>query len=392
MGFLRQFRSCWAEIDLNAIEHNMKEIRRIVNPNSKIAAIIKADAYGHGSVRVAQSALMSGAEILTVSALDEALELRQAGILAPILILGYSEPIYAPFLVEHEITQTVFNYEAAKAISDAAVTLHKLAKVHIKIDSGMGRIGFLPNEKSYAEIERISQLPNLEIEGIFTHFSSADETDKAYTHMQYHRFREAIDALKARGVEIPIVHCANSAAIIDFPEYHCDMVRAGIIIYGVRPSDEVDYKKINLVPAMSVKARISNIKFLPANEAISYGRKYITTKEQKIATIPIGYADGYSRRLSNKSSVLINGQKAPIIGNICMDQCMVDVTDIQGDIKVGDEVVLFGSQGDKSISVEELAAMLDTIPYEILCDIGRRLPRLYVRNGCVESIVNYIVK
>lgn len=390
MEMLRQFRSCWAEINLDAIEHNIAIIKSITKAPAKMIAVIKADAYGHGSVPIAQSAIKKGVEILAVSGLDEALELRQANITTPIFILGYSEPSYAPYIVTSNISQTVYNFEMAKALSEAAIAHNVFAKIHIKIDSGMGRIGFLPNQESYQEIERILNLPNIIFEGLFTHFSSADEISRDYTHMQYSRFKTAVDKINAMGFKPTYIHCANSATIIEYPEYHFDCVRAGIILYGVYPSKEVN-QNLNLKPAMSVKTKISNIKSLPKNEAISYNRKYLTSKTTKIATISIGYADGYPRKLANTAEVLVQGKRAPVVGNICMDQCMVDVSHID-DVNIGDEVVIFGRQGEETILVEELAQHLDTIAYEVLCDIGRRLPRLYVSNGKVESVVNYLLK
>ena len=390
MEILRQFRSCWAEIDLNAIEHNIREIKNLLGPKAKLAAIIKADAYGHGSIRIAQSAILSGADILAVSALDEALELRQADINAPILILGYSESSYAPYLVEYDISQTIYNYQMAKDLSDAAVNQNKIARIHLKIDSGMGRIGFLPTEESFQEILSILRLPNLYLEGLFTHFASADESDRTYTHKQYEKFKAFSDRLLNLGYQPKYIHCANSATIIEYPDYHLDLVRAGIILYGVYPSNEVKRNKLNLRPAMSVKTKINNIKLLPKDESISYGRQYITKKETKVATISIGYADGYPRKLSNKARVIVNGEFAEVIGTICMDQCMIDVTHIKN-IAIGDEVVVFGRQKNKTIPVEEIANNLGTVSYEVLCDIGRRLPRIYVRNGEVESVVNYLL-
>lgn len=388
---LKQFRSCWAEIDLNAIEHNITAIKSLLDSKTKLTAVIKADAYGHGSIQIAHSAVNSGADILAVSALDEALELRQAQILAPIFILGYSEPSYAPYIVAYDISQTIYNYDMAKALSDAAVKQNKLAHIHIKIDTGMGRIGFLPNEESYDEIVKILSLPNLHFEGLFTHFSCADEKDINYTKKQFEFFMQTVNNLKNLGFEPDYIHSANSAATLRFPDYHLDLVRAGIILYGIFPSTESMQTKIKLRPAMSVKTKVSNIKHLKKGESISYGRNYITTKKMKIATISIGYADGYPRKLSNQAKVLIKEQYAPVVGNICMDQCMVDVTEID-DIAIGDEVVVFGRQGEKEIGVDEIACYLETISYEVLCDIGRRIPRIYVRDGQVESVVNYLLK
>lgn len=391
MKMLKQFRSCWAEIDLNAIEYNIATIKSLLGKKTKLTAVIKADAYGHGSVQIAHSAVNGGADILAVSALDEALELRQAQILAPIFILGYSEPSYAPYIVAYDISQTVYNFDMAKALSDAAVKQNKLAHIHIKIDTGMGRIGFLPNQNSYDEIIKILSLPNLHFEGLFTHFSCADEKETFYTKQQFETFIQFAKKLQTLGYCPEYLHTANSAATLRFPEYHLDLVRAGIILYGIFPSKNSIREDLMLKPAMSVKTTISNIKSLPKGNAISYGGNYVTSKDTKIATISIGYADGYPRKLSNQANVIIRNQLAPVIGNICMDQCMVDVSNID-EIEIGDEVVVFGKQGNEYISVEEIAHYLDTISYEVLCDIGRRLPRIYVRDGEIESVVNYLLK
>ena len=387
---ITKIRPAWVEVDLDILANNMREIRRIVDNKAEVTAVIKANAYGHGSCILAPILAKNGANRFAVAELDEAIELRQHGITEPILVLGTVLPDQVKEVVLYGIDIAVFNYDIAKAFSDEAVRQHRIIRLHIKIDSGMGRIGYQPNVESIEEIVRISKLPNVVMEGIFTHFATADCIDKTYTKIQYNRFKYVCDELAKKGVKIHTHHCANSATIIDLPQYHWDMVRAGIILYGLAPSDEVDISKTALKPAMSLKCRIMYIKKIKAGDSISYGRKFIADKECTIATLPIGYADGYTRMLSNKNTqVLINGKRANIVGNICMDQCMVDITNIP-DVKVGDEVVLFGTQGNEEILADELADKLGTINYEIVCMMARRLPRVYVENKKPIFYKNYL--
>ena len=387
---ITKIRPAWVEVDLDILANNMREIRRVVDNKAEVTAVIKANAYGHGSCVLAPILAKNGANRFAVAELDEAIELRQHGITKPILVLGTVLPDQVEEVVLYGIDIAVFNYDIAKAFSDEAVRQHRIIRLHIKIDSGMGRIGYQPNVESIEEIVRISKLPNVVMEGIFTHFATADCIDKTYTKIQYNRFKYVCDELAKKGVKIHTHHCANSATIIDLPQYHWDMVRAGIILYGLAPSDEVDISKTALKPAMSLKCRIMYIKKIKAGDSISYGRKFIADKECTIATLPIGYADGYTRMLSNKNTqVLINGKRANIVGNICMDQCMVDITNIP-DVKVGDEVVLFGTQGNEEILADELADKLGTINYEIVCMMARRLPRVYVENKKPIFYKNYL--
>lgn len=381
-------RLLWTEIDLDIIAHNMQIIRKLAK-SREIAAVIKADAYGHGSVTLAKTLLENGADRLAVARLDEGLELRHHGIIAPIFILGYTNPIRANEAIAYGIDVCIFDYEQAKLFSDEAVRQKSEVVFHIAIDSGMQRIGYQPNMEAVEEIVKISKLPNVRIEGIFTHFCLADCADKTFTHTQYQRFKWICDELANRQVKINIHHCANSATIIDLPEYHYDMVRAGVILYGMAPSDEVDISHTGLKPAMSFKCEVTHVKKIKAGEGVSYGHKFIAKDERIIATIPVGYADGYTRLLSDKAEVLIHGQRAKVVGNICMDQCMVDVTDIK-DVKVGDEVVLFGKQGDESILVDELAERLGTINYEIACMISRRVPRFYIQDHKIKFYKSYL--
>ena len=381
----------WAEINLDNIAHNVKEIRRVTNKNAEIMGVVKADAYGHGVFEVTRTLLANGVSRLAVSMLDEAIQLRREGIEVPILILGYTDPARANEILENDVTQSVYSHELAQALSKEAVRQGKKVKLHIKIDTGMSRIGFMPGYSAVKNVMEIEKLPNVIIEGLFTHFASADERDRDYTLMQFEKFMSICCELQRIGIHIPVKHCANSAGIIEYPEMHLDMVRPGIILYGMYPSNEVCKDKIDLKPAMTLKANVIMVKEVEQNTPISYGRIFTTERKSKIATIPIGYADGYSRMLSNKGRVLINGQFAKVVGRICMDQCMIDVTDIEGDIEVGDEIVLIGEQGQRNISVEDVAETIGIINYELVCIVGKRIPRAYVQNGKISKILNYLI-
>ncbi|MGG7162860.1 alanine racemase [Clostridium ihumii] len=385
----RHLRPVWAEIDLDKLAHNMKEIRR-ASQSKGIIAVVKADAYGHGAVDVAPVLLENGADRLAVAVISEAVELRRSGIDAPIMILGFTPPNLIDTLLKYNIEQTVINYEFAKELSNMARKKNKIAKIHIGIDTGMGRIGFLPNETSLNEISKINQLPNIEIEGLFSHFSSADESCKEYTLKQLMCYEDFYKRLIENDVKINNRHIGNSAAIIDLPKTHFDYVRPGIIQYGYYPSNEVLKGKLNLRPVMSVKSNIVHIKTLKAGEHISYGRRFTTERESIIATLPVGYADGYTRLLFGKGKVIINGKFAPIIGTICMDQCMIDITDIEG-VKIGNEVILLGedNQGNK-FNADDIAESLGTINYEVICAINKRVPRVYTKGGKVIKVRNYV--
>lgn len=371
------------EIDLDNLANNIKEIRRFVGEETLIMAIVKANAYGHGAVTCGKVFLENGADRLGVSVLSEGIELREAGITAPILLLNYTPPTQYRELLEYDLTPTIYKYEDAKFLSQEALKLNKNAKIHIKIDTGMHRIGLLPQE-AIGEIEKIVALPNIEVEGIYTHFSTADEEDKSQTKMQYNNFKWVLNKLEELGIQIPIKHVSNSATILDLPEYKLDMVRPGIILYGLYPSDFVNKDLLNLKPAMTFKTYISHIKTLEEGEGVSYGRKFITTRRSKIATLPLGYADGFSRLLSGRARVLVKGKRVPVVGNICMDQLMIDVTDVE-DIDLDAEVILFG-YGHNHPRVEELAEELGTINYEILCMVSKRVPRIYLKGGRVVHI------
>ncbi len=370
-------RPAWAEIDLAAIVHNLHELRRVTKPGTRLMAVVKANAYGHGAVPVSKTVLAAGADYLGVAILEEAQELRSAGISAPILILGFNPAEQALEAVKLDLAQTVSSLEGAEAISRAAVTLGKTTKVHVKIDTGMGRLGFLTGFDTAPEILKIARLPGIEVEGLFTHLAAADSVDKKYTYEQYEKFMEIDARLKKLGLHIPVKHAANSAAVIDLPDLHLEMVRPGVSIYGLYPSGEVDRNKVDLIPALSLKAKAVHVKTVPAGTSISYGRTFITTRETTVATIPVGYADGYTRLFSRKARVIIHGQQVPVLGTICMDQFMVDVSEVPA-VKIGDEVVLLGQQGEEKITADELAGLIGTINYEIVCMISARVPRVYV--------------
>lgn len=364
-------RAVWAEIDLAAVQHNIREIKKCIHGGARLCAVVKADAYGHGAMAVARKAVEEGASYLAVAMLSEALELRRAGFTEPILILGATPMEESGMLVDHEITQTVFTLEAAEALSREAVRRKSVARVHLKVDTGMSRIGVRP-ELAGELAKQISMLPGIELEGMFSHFALSDSRDKSYAKEQLHRFQLAIAKVEEKGVQIPIKHLANSAAILEMPETHFDMVRAGVILYGLWPSDEVEHV-IDLRPAMKVCAKLVYIKSMEPGESISYGCTFHTTRRSRIATLPVGYADGYTRLFAGKAVVELRGQRVPVVGRICMDQCMVDVTDVPAAAE-GDEVVLFGSD---TLTTDEAASWLGTINYEIVCMVAPRVPRVY---------------
>jgi len=378
----------FAVVDLDAAASNMKEIKKWVNTHTQIMAVVKADAYGHGVLPLSRVFLENGADRLAVAFIEEGIQLRNAGIKAPIMLLGYTDQSLADSLLEYDIIPTVFDYQTAKAFSNAAVSINKKIKIHIKLDTGMTRIGFFCNtNKDNQEIKRqileISELPMLEIEGIFTHFSTADEYDEEYTRMQFSLFTDVVNELEQAGLHIPIKHVCNSAAAFLHPEMHLDMIRPGIIQYGMPPSGFLAEKNLKIKPVMTLKTKIARIQDVPANTYIGYGNTVKTEKKTKIATLPIGYADGYLRALSNKASVYVNKKNCPILGRICMDQCMIDVSDVNN-INTGDFVTLFGPEN----SVHHLAEIAETISYELLCAVGKRVPRVYMQNNQVTEVVN----
>jgi len=366
----------WAEIDLNAIKHNLYQLKGIVEPQgSKVLAIIKDNAYGHGAIEAAKVAQSINIGTFGVATIEEATQLRQAGIKDPILILGCILPEQAETVVEYGITQTISDISVCEAISRIAKHLKKTVKIHVKIDTGMGRIG-VAYDRATQFIEQVSQIPNIIVEGIYTHFASAD-TDRDFTELQIKRFRWIISSLDKKNIYIPIKHAANSAGILNFPSAYFDMVRPGIAIYGLYPCDN-PLKQIDLKPALSLKTRVVYLKELPAGHGISYKCTYITQKPTKVATLPVGYGHGYNRKLSNSGEVLIKGKRTSIIGLVCMDQCLCDVTDIP-DASVGDEVVLIGRQGNEQITADEIADKTGTISYEVVCGIHSNVSRIYRR-------------
>lgn len=384
----KMIRPVWAEIDLDAIKYNIDSIKRRVD-TKELIAVVKADAYGHGALDVSKTLVENGATKLAVAVITEAMELRHGNINTPIMILGYTPLEFAADLINYDIEQTIFDLEYAKKLSEIALNLGKKAKVHVALDTGMGRIGFLINDNSLNEILKISSLKGLEVVGIFTHFATADESDKNYSNKQYKKFTDFNEKLISKGVNIPLKHVSNSGAIIDMPNTYLDGVRAGIVLYGYYPSEDVLKQNLDLKKAISIKTQVAHVKILDKNEYVSYGRKFKTERKSIIATLPIGYADGYSRALTGKAKVIINGKFAPVVGTICMDQCMIDVTDI-GDVHVGDEVIVLGKDKDLKFDADDMAKAMGTINYEVLCMIKQRIPRVYIEDGKVKSIRNYI--
>jgi alanine racemase len=360
---------------LAAFAANLRAVKDLVGPRVKVMAVVKADAYGHGAVRLAQVAAANGAEQLAVATLDEAVTLREAGLKLPILVLGTSIPgDGVEEAVERGIAQALCTVELAEALSRAAARRGKAALAHLKVDTGMSRIGVRPHE-AVPFMERVGRLPGLRLEGIFSHFAAADEPDNVYTELQFRRFQDTLAALAKAGYTFPHRHIANSAAILDHPEMHLDMVRPGCILFGSWPSEKTQ-RKISLKPTLALKTRIVFLKRVSAGTPVSYGLTYKAPAERLLATLPVGYADGYRRGLSNKASVLVRGVRAPIVGRVCMDQCVVDVTAVPG-VALGDEVVLIGRQGEEEITAQELADLLGTLDLELFCGIAPRVPRVY---------------
>lgn len=381
-----EFSNTYLKIDMDAIEENLRSIAK--KAGVPVLAVVKADAYGHGAVAVAKL-LEDNCAFFGVANAAEALELRRGGISKPILILGHVSPRAFKAVVENDIRPTIFTYEDALALSNEAVKQGKTVPIHIAVDTGMSRIGFQVTEEAADTCARIGALPGLTLEGLFSHFATADEENLEKTYRQAQLFDAFDEMLKARGVEIKLRHLDNSAGIMNC-RCHYDMVRAGIVLYGLYPSGEVDPALLPLIPAMEWHAEVSFVKLLEPGRQISYGGTYTTQKPTLVATIPVGYADGYRRNLSGKFYVLIRGEKAPILGRICMDQFLVDVTDIPG-VKPGDDVVLMGTQDAETITAEALGAAADSFNYEQLCDISRRVPRVYWRNGKQTGSVNYLL-
>lgn len=373
----------YAEINLDAMCSNVSQALERMKP-AKLMAIIKTDAYGHGAVRSAKALDEIGVYAFGVATPGEALELRRAEIKNPILILGYVFEEYFDRMIENDIDLALFDLNTAKLLNSHAEKLGKKARVHIKADTGMGRIGFQPCDESAEIIKEIAALNNIEIDGMFTHFACADSKDKASVNRQIERFTNFVAKVKSEGVSLPIVHCYNSASIVDFDKPLFDMVRCGIITYGLEPSDEVSKTNIKLQKVMSIKSHVAYVKKVGAGFTVSYGSTYVTDKETEIATIPVGYGDGYPRTLSNKGMVLIGGHFVKIIGRVCMDQFMVDVTGLG--VSRGDEVILMGSDGENSITAEEIGDLSGRFNYELVCDINKRVPRVYIKNGKIIAV------
>lgn len=370
-----------AVINLDAILYNMNSMHQNISEDTKIMAVIKADGYGHGAAEVAECIehldYLAGYAVATV---EEGLILRNHGIKKPILILGYAFPDQYDELIAADMRPTVFTREMAQELSQAAGEMGVDCPIHFAVDTGMSRIGYQVTEEAADEMAQIARLPHIMVEGIFTHFARADEADKTSAEGQLALFEKMISMLEERGIEIPIKHCSNSAGIVELKEANMDMVRAGITLYGLWPSEEVRRDIIDLKPALSLITHVAYVKDLEAGRAISYGGTYVTKRPSRIATIPVGYADGYARGLSNKGAVLIHGKRAPICGRVCMDQFMVDVTDIP-EVKMGDEVILIGSAGEETITMEEVGELSGRFNYEFVCNLGKRIPRVFRRNG-----------
>lgn len=378
-----------AKIDLDALKYNVNGIKKCKSEDAMLMGVIKADAYGHGSRVFARELEAMGFDWLAVATADEGIELRREGIKLPILVLGYTHPDQYPEMLQWKITPEIDSYAMAEAFNAAAKEAGKKADIHIKIDTGMSRIGFLPCEESLDEIEKIQAFGHLNIQGMFTHFACADMADKTHVNGQIEKFRQMIDGVKQRGISVEIFHCSNSASIMELQPVHMNMVRAGIILYGLYPSHEMQEERLPLKPVMSLCSHIVHLKELPEGVTIGYSATYITKRPSRIATIPVGYADGYPRALSNRASVLIRGQRAPVVGRICMDQLMVDVTDIP-EAALGDLVTLAGSDGGENLSVEEISEMAGSFNYEFVCDVSRRVPRVYYKNEEPVEIVHYL--
>lgn len=386
---MKTYSRVYARVDLDAIASNMERMKRNLGKDTKIMAVIKADGYGHGAVQIAQ--MLESVDYIwgyAVATLDEAVVLKSEGMKKPVLVLGCVFPDQYMEMLKYDIRMNVYTEEMAEAISQMAAREGMTAYMHIKLDTGMTRLGFDKSQESVEAIQRISEMKNVSMEGIFTHFAKADEADKDFTHKQIKDFVWMTEHLKGKGVKFEYEHCANSAAIIDVPEAHFDLVRAGISTFGLYPSEDVNKENVRLKPAMALKSHVAFVKEIEAGVPISYGGSYVSERPMTIATIPVGYADGYPRNLSNVGYVLIRGKRAPIVGRVCMDQFMVDVTDIDG-VSFGDNVTLIGKDGNETITVEDLSELSGRFNYEFICDLGKRIPRVFVRDGKIAEQVDY---
>lgn len=384
---MKTYTRVYAPIDLDAVVYNMESMKKNISPDTGMIGVVKTDGYGHGAVPVAQAVdpYVAGYAVATI---DEALNLRRHGVVKPVLILGVTHVSRYEELLEYDIRPAVFTMEQAKPLSDLAVRAGRTANIHLALDTGMSRIGMTPDEQGADLAAGIAGLPGIRAEGLFTHFARADETDKKEAQAQLSRYLHFVELLKERGVDIPVKHCSNSAGIIDLPSANLDLVRAGISIYGLYPSDEVDKNRVPLKPVMGLKSFVTYVKTLEPGQAVSYGGTFVAERSMRVATIPVGYGDGYPRNLSGKGHVLIHGKRAAILGRVCMDQFMVDVTDIP-DVDVDTEVTLIGIDGKDQIRVEELSDLCGRFHYELVCDIGKRVPRVYIRHGEVVGTKDY---
>lgn len=390
---MKKYRRVHADIDLDAVLFNFEQMNKNIPDGTKIMAVVKTDAYGHGAVPLATT--VEPLEYLwgfATATVDEAVELRLAGIKKPILVLGYSFSECYPQLIAYDIHQTVFTYESAEALSKEAVRQNKKAFVHIKLDTGMGRIGYQDAESAVQDALKIKELPMIEMEGVFTHFANADTEDKTFTMKQIEKFEEITEAMEAAGISFKLKHCSNSAGIIELSNHKFDLVRAGIISFGMWPSSEVKRDVVLLKPILSLKSHVVYVKEVNAGTSVSYGSTWTAKENRRIATIPVGYGDGYPRSLSNKGYVLIKGCRVPIVGRVCMDQLMVDVTDVPEEVKRGDEVTLIGQDGEHIISAEELGDLSGRFNYELMCDLGNRIARIYYKDGKIKEIRDYFAK
>ncbi|MCL6449999.1 MAG: alanine racemase [Acetobacteraceae bacterium] len=378
---LEGHRPTWAEVDLDAVAHNVAAIRRHIGPHSALMAVVKADAYGHGAVEVGRACLEAGAKWLAVATPEEGVELRRAGISAPILVMCLAHPSQAAAVVEHRLSQTVCNWELAQALDGAARARGVQAAVHLKIDTGLTRLGLVSPRDAVEFARGLQGLPGLRLEGTYTHMADADAEDKSFTRLQFERFMEVRSAMVQAGVDPGLLHAANTATAVDLPELSLDAVRVGLGIYGLVPG-RAQRGRLDLRPVMAWKTRILFLREVPGGTPVSYGRTYVTPAPRVVATVPVGYADGINRLLSNRVSWLVRGKPAPLLGRVCMDQCMLDVTGIPG-VAVGDEAVIMGRQGPSQLTADDIADLLGTITYEVLCWVGRRVVRVYLRKGCI---------
>ncbi len=369
-------RPAWAEVDLSCLASNLNTFRRTLPADVRIMAVIKADAYGHGAYEISRAALREGASMLGAASLEEGLELRRKGIVSPILILGYTDPRQSHLLLENDLTPAIFHWEAALSLSRQALALGKKAPVHVKLDTGMSRLGLRESAESIAFLEKLSRLPGIYIEGLFTHLATADEAEESFLQEQLQKFEAIIRESAKKGIHIPLKHAANSAATACFPQSHLNMVRIGLGMYGYYPSGTISRERFKLRPVLSLKSRIVLLKRICPGAAVSYGRTFKAAAETLVAVVPIGYGDGYSRQLSNRGMMLVRGRKVPVIGRVCMDLTMLDVGSLP-EVAEGDEVVVYGKQGSQEITVEQVAKQLGTISYELLCCINSRIPRIY---------------